>query len=102
MKVDIRDAEALSALSLSALRAYLHVRAWHEGEQGWPRHDLHEGSVRSELGGACSPQDSIGRYAAGMAEAIATMAVVEDRSQLDVFADLKGAGADTRPPVSRQ
>ena len=40
-------------------------------------------------------------YAEGMAEAVEVIAVVEERSQLDVFHDLVGAGADVirmRPP----
>ncbi len=95
MKVDIRDTEALSALSLGALRAYLQTRMWREGERWGDRATIFtkEGTERSwEI--IVPLRDTIGGYAAGMAEAIATLAVVEERSQLDVFADVKGAGSD--------
>lgn len=96
MKVDIRDVEALSALSLSALRAYLHMRGWQEGERWGGRATIFSKEAGGRNWEVLVPlRDTIGGYAAGMAEAIATMAVVEERSQLDVFADLKGAGADT-------
>ena len=96
MKVDIRDVGALSALSLSALRAYLHMQGWREGERWGNRATIFTKEADGRNWEVLVPlHDTIGGYAAGMAEAIATMAVVEERSQLDVFADLKGAGADT-------
>ena len=42
----------------------------------------------------CPHRDTIADYAESMAEAIAIFATVEDRSQLDVFHDVAGAGAD--------
>lgn len=96
MKVDIRDVGALSALSLSALRAYLHTRGWHEGERWGNRATIFTKEAGGRNWEVLVPlHDTIGGYAAGMAEAIGTMAVVEERSQFDVFADVKGAGADT-------
>ena len=93
MKVDIRDAEALSSLSLSALRAYLHARGWREGERWGERATIFAKEAGGRSWEILVPlRDTIGGYAAGMAEAIATLAVTEERSQLDVFADVKAAG----------
>ncbi len=39
-------------------------------------------------------RDAVSGYAGGMAQAISVLATVEGRSQLDVFNDLQGAGAD--------
>ena len=39
-------------------------------------------------------RDTVAGYAEGMAQAVKALAAVEERSQLDVFYELKGAGAD--------
>lgn len=95
MKVQIRDRKALSSLSLLSLRAYLKSRGWvDEGEWGgratiYSRE--HEGERWEYL---CPLRDTVADYAECMAEAVETVATVEDRSQLDVFHDLAGTGAD--------
>lgn len=95
MRVDIRDREALSSLSLLSLRTYLKSRQWiDEGDWG-NRATLfskdHEGRKWEIL----SPfQDTFADFAEAMGEAIAVLATVENRSQLDVFHDLKRTGAD--------
>ena len=97
MNVDIRDAQALSALSLGALRAYLHKREWQEGERWGNRATIFTKEARGRGWEVIVPlHDTIGGYAAGMAAAIATMAVVEERSELDVFADVKEAAESFR------
>ena len=89
MKVEIRDREALSSLSLLSLRAYLKFRGWvDEGEWG-KRATIYS----TEYGGKrweylCPLQDTIADYAECMAEAVEILAIVEERSQLDVFYDL--------------
>ena len=95
MKVEIRDREALSSLSLLSLRAYLKSRGWiAEGEWG------HRATIYStEYDGRkweylCPLRDTIADYAESMAEAVEILAIVEERSQLDVFHDLAGTGAD--------
>ena len=95
MRVDIRDRKALSSLSLLSLRTYLKSRHWvDEGDWG-NRASLfskeHEGR-RWEI--LCPFRDTSADFAEAMAEAIAVLATVENRSQLDVFHDLEGTGAD--------
>ena len=95
MKVQIRDRKSLSSLSLLNLRSYLKSRGWvNEGEWG------NRATIYStEYGGRrweylCPLRDTIADYAESMAEAVETIATVEERSQLDVFHDLAGTGAD--------
>ena len=96
MIVQIRDRAALSSISIVSLRAYLVSRGWNnEGQWG-------ERSVTifaNESGGRTweilvPNRDTIRGYAEGMAEAVSVLAAVEERSQLDVYYDLKGAGND--------
>lgn len=95
MRVDIRDREALSSLSLLNLRTYLRSRQWIDegdwGERATRFCKTHEGKKWEIL----SPiQDTFADFAEAMGEAIAVLATVENRSQLDVFHDLKRTGAD--------
>lgn len=96
MNVQIRDRAALSSLSIVSLRAYLVARGWsNEGQWGERPITI----FAQEKGGRTweilvPNRDTIGGYVEGMAEAVAVLAEVEERSQLDVFYDLKGAGAD--------
>lgn len=102
MIVQIRDRAALSSLSLVSLRAYLVSREWNnEGQWGERPVTI----FAKESGGRTweipvPNRDTIGGYAEGMAEAVAVLAAVEERSQLDVFFDLRGAGADVIRVIS--
>ena len=102
MIVQIRDRAALSSLSLVSLRAYLVSREWkNEGQWGERPVTI----FAKESGGRTweipvPKRDTIGGYAEGMAEAVAVLAAVEERSQLDVFFDLRGAGADVIRVIS--
>ncbi len=94
MKVQIRDKAALDALTVANLRAYLEAHGWGD-ERPWGTWatilskegggKMWEVSVPNEAGGLL--------YAESVAEIIATLAEVEDRSQLDVFNDLAGTSA---------
>lgn len=96
MKVQIQDKEALDSLTVASLRAYLESHGW-SNDRPWgtwstilskeERGKMWEVAVPNEAGGLL--------YAEIVAEIIATLAEVEDRSQLDVFQDLAGEGADT-------
>ena len=96
MIVQIRDREALSSISIVALRAYLNTRGWTDTGT-WGERPIsvfareYEGRTWEIL---VPHRDTIGGYAENMAESVAVLAEVEKRSQLDVFYDLKGAGAD--------
>ena len=89
MKVQIQDRDALSSLTTSNLRSYLQSRGWADAGQWGERATLHV----KEYGGRdweilIPLRDTIADYAEVMAEAVAVLATVEDRSQLDVFYDL--------------
>ena len=96
MIVQIRDRAALSSLSIVSLRAYLVSRGWNnEGQWGERPVTIFANESGGRTWEILVPnRDTIGGYAEGMAEAVAVLAAVEERSQLDVFYDLKGAGAD--------
>ena len=96
MIVQIRDRTALSSISIASLRAYLDSRGW-DNEGRWGERPAtifakeHDGRAWEII---VPHQDTVAGYAEGMAEAVAVLAAVEQRSQLDVFHDLSGAGAD--------
>ena len=96
MLVQIRDRAALSSLSLLSLRAYLHSHGWNNagnwGERPATIYAKEHGGRTWEI--IVPHRDTIGGYAEGMAEAVAVLSAVEERSQLDVFYDLAAAGAD--------
>ena len=96
MLVQIRDRKALDSLSLVSLRAYLQARDWrNEGDWGSRPATIYAKEVGERTWEIIVPhRDTVGGYAEGMAEAVAILADVEERSQLNVFYDLKGAGAD--------
>ena len=96
MIVQIRDRVALSSISIVTLRAYLGGRGWHnQGRWGERPATImskeHDGRTWEII---VPDSDTIAGYAEGMAESVAVLAAVEERSQLDVFHDLAGAGAD--------
>ena len=96
MMVQIRDRAALSSLSIISLRAYLASAGWNnEGQLGERPITVFAREHNSRTWEILVPhRDTIGGYAEGMAEAVAVLAAVEERSQLDVYYDLKGAGND--------
>lgn len=96
MIVQIRDRAALSSLSIVSLRAYLASRGWNnEGQWGERPATIFAKEHNGQAWEIIVPhQDTLAGYAEGMAEAVAVLATVEERSQLDVFHDLAGAGAD--------
>ncbi len=97
MRVEIQDKKALSALPLSSLRSYLNSHGWlDDGSWGGGRATLYlKERNRQTLDILVPVRDTVADYARSMAEAVSTLADDEDRSQLDVYYDLLGAGADT-------
>ena len=96
MLVQIQDRAALSSLSIVSLRSYLNSHGWHN-EGAWGSrpatiYSWEHGGRRWEI--LVSTRDTIADYAESMAESVAVLAAVEDRSQLDVFYDLSAAGSD--------
>ena len=97
MLVQIQDRAALSSLSIVSIKAYLGSRDWNDagpwGERPATIHTKEHDGRNWEI--LLPVRDTIADYAETMAESVAILATVEERSQLDVFHDLMGAGADT-------
>ena len=96
MLVQIQDRAALASLSLVSLRAYLETHDWRNiGPWGSRPAVVY---VKEQYGRnwevIVPNRDTIAGYAENMAESIAILAVVEERSQIDIFYDLSAAGAD--------
>ena len=96
MLVQIRDRAALSSLSVVSLRSYLNSRGWNnEGPWGKRPATIHTKEYGGRSWEVLVPvRDTIADYAESIAEAVSILASVEERSQLDVFYDLMGVGAD--------
>ena len=96
MIVQIRDRAALSSLSIINLRTYLVSAGWsNQGQWGERPATIFAKEYDGRTWEIIVPhQDTVSGYAEGMAEAVAVLAAVEERSQLDVFHNLAGAGAD--------
>lgn len=93
--VQIRDVVALEGIPPIALRAYLESRGW-ELQENWRNRLLiwtkeRDGQVHQIL---MPLHELSGSYATRIYEALSLFAELEDRSQLDVYYDLRGARAD--------
>lgn len=94
MKVQIRDRDALSSLTTLNLRSYLESQGWADGGFWGKRASIHAKEHGGRSWEVLVPlRDTASDYAESMAEAVAVLAAVEERSQLDVFRDLQGAGS---------
>lgn len=96
MLVQLRDRKVLASLPIVNLRSYLAANGWTEAGP-WGRRPAivftKEADHRSwEV--LLPLRDTVADYAEAMAESIAALAEVEGRSQLVVFHDISGAGAD--------
>lgn len=93
MKVQIRDAETLSTLSIVGLRSYLDSKEW-KNEGAWGDRPAliyvkeHAGRSWDIL---VPTRDTVADYPERMADAVAALAAVEDCSQLDILNNLKFA-----------
>ena len=95
MLVQIRDRKALSSLSLGALRAYLGALGWKdEGPWGNRPGSIFTTDGEANLEILVPTRDTVADYAEALAEAVAVLAIHEDRSQIEVFYDLQGAKSD--------
>ncbi len=98
MIVQIRDRSALSSLRIASLRAYLDSTGWsNQGQWGERPVTIFAKEHDGEPWEIPVPyDDTVVGYAEGMANAVAALAAVEERSQMDVFHDLAGASAGMR------
>ncbi|MCE2500112.1 MAG: hypothetical protein J4G13_04535 [Dehalococcoidia bacterium] len=95
MDVLIRDSDALRRVSPTILRAYLEAHGWTR-EETWRNRILvwskaHGEQIREILSPLREQSDA---YAVRISEALTLLSELEERSQLDVYHDLIGAGAD--------
>ena len=95
MNVQIRDATAFQRISPVMLHTYLEARGWLHQETWRNRVTVwakeHEGQSFKIVALLREWADT---YAAHISEAISTLSAMEERSQLNVYYDLLGAGAD--------
>ena len=90
MNVQIQDRAALSSLDVASLRTYLDCRGWRNlGQWGQRPATIFAKESGGRTWEITVPHNgAVVGFAEGMAEAVAVLAAVEERSQLDVFDDL--------------
>ena len=96
IRVTITDKDALRALSWKAVKAYLEASAgWHRAREIPQKGIIYQYTDKDdrlwEI--AVLTRDDLADYAARMGDAVGTLARVEDRSELDVYEDLRALGA---------
>ena len=95
MDVQIRDAAALRRVSPDKIRAYLQAHNWVQ-EEVWRDRIMVWSATRGEqVNEILIPlREQSDAYAVRISEAVALLSEIEERSQLAVYYDLVGAGAD--------
>jgi hypothetical protein len=95
MKVQIREGAVFRALNPNDLAAYLRTSGWRETETRPGHSSVWGRKVRGEEVSVFLPLDrKYGDFDLRMAEVFGTIAAAEDRSQLELLADLQAANAD--------
>lgn len=95
MEVQIRDAAALRQVSPTKLRAYLETTGWARTEIWRDRISVWSKENNGQIPQLLVPlREHSDAYAQRIAEAVTTLAEVEERSQLAVYYDLLAAGSD--------
>lgn len=98
VNVQIRDAAALRRVSPAMLRAYLEARGWVHEETWRDRILVWSNTNNGQPQQVLVPlREETDTYAVRISEAVALLADVEARSQIDVYHDLIGAGVDSNP-----
>jgi hypothetical protein len=95
MNVLLRDREPFEQLDPVEVAAYLRSEGWREVEYQPDRLSVWATPVNGErLELLLLLRRSLGDYVLRMAEVVGTLAAKEERSRLEVLADLQAAGAD--------
>jgi len=95
MKIQIRDREPFELLGPTELTAYLRSTGWREVEYKPEHFSVWLKDIEGDQLEILLPlRRSLGDYVPRMAEAVGTLATVENRSQLEVLWDLQTAGSD--------
>jgi hypothetical protein len=99
VKVTITDKEALAALSWQALRTYLNAAGWKHIDDVTDKAEVYEApgknGRRREI--LVPLRRDLADYVSRMADAVTLLARVEDRSELEVYEDLRALGAGSQP-----
>jgi hypothetical protein len=89
MKVTVKDSETIETVDLNQLRNYLQIRGWHEDQPFLENASLwHKLLAGEEFEILLPNQQTLGDYAARIREAIQILETVENRSQVEILADL--------------
>ncbi len=92
MKVSIRDADALRAVSPAALTAYVRAAGWRRSEPYGEHSDVYDGEALPEI---IVPRTAhLGDYANVVATLVETFSQVADQDQLTVYRSLVTADRD--------
>jgi hypothetical protein len=95
MDVQITDSAALRRVSPAALSAYLETQGWVRQETWRNRTVLWSHTHNEQVNELLTPlREQSDAYAVRISEVVALLGQLEERSQLDVYYDLMGAGAD--------
>ena len=99
MRVQIRDRDALSSISIANMRAYLTAAGWEDtGRWGERPVDVFATERHGRTWEVLVPHRAdLGGYAENMANMLEVLEAVEDRSQLALFQDMANAGSDDSP-----
>lgn len=95
MKVRIIDKDALLAIQPAAMRAYLIAAGW-VGQGPWGETSeifVRDGTGRELL---VPVRADLGDYASAMSDILGVLSEVEDRSELQVYADIRSQGDEKR------
>ena len=96
MRVQIRDRDALSSISIANMRAYLTAAGW-EDTRRWGECPINVFAIerRGRTWEVLVPHYAdIGGYAENLANTLEVLEAVEDRSQLALFQDMANAGSE--------
>jgi hypothetical protein len=99
VKVTIRDKDALTALSWVGLKTYLESKGWKPVDDISDKAVVYQRRVKkTRYWEILVPlRTDLADYAARMGDAVRTLGRVEDRSELDVYEDLRRLGAGSSP-----
>jgi hypothetical protein len=92
MKIDLRDRELLTALAPLEVAAYLRSRGWHEQTALSP--DSAAFTYGDDYEVSLPLSTALRDFPNRMFDALKTLEIVENRGQLEIFADLKASAAD--------
>lgn len=92
MKVVITDVQALSAISILSIHAYLRSQAWTRGDDLGDRGVIYSADGCIEVFAPGS--DRLGDYAQSVSALVVTLAKFEQRDEVAVFRDLASADRD--------